>query len=103
MIFEILKFGNFSSIWKTIIWFQKLDNFGFVRPFDIPHYSWFREFSFSIFEILNLMPKSFKFGKLGNFPNFYDWLIWKTIKYLEFFNLKNLRILKIKHCFLFYL
>ena len=41
IIFEIVKFGQFFffSIWKTKIWSQKLANFGFVCPFDIPHYS----------------------------------------------------------------
>ena len=103
MIFEILEFGKFLaflfSIWKSTIWFQKMENFGFFRPFDIPHYSKFRQFSFLIFEILSLISKNLKFGKLGNFPNCYSWLIWKTIKYLEFFNFKHYRI---KHFFLFY-
>ena len=59
MIFEIVKLTNFPNfgiwkinkliefypIWKTKIWLQKLANFRIVRPFDIPHYSEFREFS----------------------------------------------------------
>ena len=42
MIIEIVKFGkflDFFSIYKTKIWLRRLANFGFVRPFDIPHYS----------------------------------------------------------------
>ena len=36
MILEVLKFGKFFGLWK----------FGIVRPFDIPHYSQFCQFSY---------------------------------------------------------
>ena len=50
MILKNFKFGkinefiDFFPIWKTKIWLQKLENFGIIRLFDIPHYSKFRQF-----------------------------------------------------------
>ena len=54
MLLKIVKFGkflDFFSMSKIKIWVQKLAHFGILRPFDIPHYSSFRQFSYLLFEV----------------------------------------------------
>ena len=73
----------------------KICNFGIVRPFDIPHYSKFCQFSYLLYGI-----NQFRRFDISTFisyssENFLDWQVPKIIKFLKFFNSENKQILKI--------
>ena len=70
----------------------KIGNFGIVHPFDIAHYSQFRQFSHLSFDINQFQRFNFLTFISYSSGNFLDWQIHKIIKFLKL--LKNLTICK---------
>ena len=97
-IFQIWSFWNCSN-WK-IKKFQDIFQFGkwkfgsknwqygIVRPFDIPHYSQFCQFSYLPFDINQFRRLNFSTFISYSSGNFLDWQFHKIINFLKF-NFEN--------------
>ena len=69
----------------------KIGSFEIARPFDIPHYSQFCQFSYFPSDIYIYQFRCFNFSTFISYPseNFLDQQIYKIIKFLKSFNFEN--------------
>ena len=91
---KIQRFRDFFNLENQSL-APKFGNFGIVRPFDIPHYSQFCNFSSLPFDINQFRRFIFLTFIPYSSGNFLDWQIHKIIKFLKLFNFENHQIFQI--------
>ena len=93
-VFEIVQIGklrNFDIFFnlENLSLASKIGNFGIVRPFDIPHYSQFCQFSYLPFDINQFRRFNFLTFISYTSGNFLDLQIHTIIKFPKLFSFEN--------------